>query len=442
MAKPAFLSHVNSFLHEDLWRMRLRQMPRPKSLLLRMLRIFVLASRGFDEKQCRWRASALTFYSLLSIVPVLAMAFGVAQGFGLEQHLEALIRERVRGQQEVVDWILQFSRAFLQNTQGGLIAGVGIVLLFWSVIKLLEQIESSFNDIWGVQQGRSFVRKLSDYLSMMLVCPVLFIVSSSLTVLATTQLTAWLERAAWLHGVAPLVVFGVSLLPMAVVWLLFSFLYLFIPNTRVSVKAGVLAGIIAGVMYQAAQWAYLTFQIGVARHNAIYGSFAALPLFLIWLQTSWMIVLFGAEISFAVDNEETYEFERDCRDASLRMRRLVALRIVALCAQRFSNGEPAPTAVQIAHELDAPIRLVRGIVYELTQVRVLSPVPPEGEPCYQPAQDVNRLTVSTVLQALRMRGSDQIPMKRDAAFERLAKTLDRFDQLIAKAPENKPLKDV
>jgi membrane protein len=422
--------------------MRLRQMPRPKSLLLRMLRIFVLASRGFDEKQCRWRASALTFYSLLSIVPVLAMAFGVAQGFGLEQHLEALIRERVRGQQEVVDWILQFSRAFLQNTQGGLIAGVGIVLLFWSVIKLLEQIESSFNDIWGVQQGRSFVRKLSDYLSMMLVCPVLFIVSSSLTVLATTQLTAWLERAAWLHGVAPLVVFGVSLLPMAVVWLLFSFLYLFIPNTRVSVKAGVLAGIIAGVMYQAAQWAYLTFQIGVARHNAIYGSFAALPLFLIWLQTSWMIVLFGAEISFAVDNEETYEFERDCRDASLRMRRLVALRIVALCAQRFSTGEPAPTAVEIAHELDAPIRLVRGIVYELTQVRVLSPVPPESEPCYQPAQDVNRLTVSTVLQALRMRGSDQIPMKRDAAFERLAKTLDRFDQLIAKAPENKPLKDV
>jgi membrane protein len=312
------------------------------------------------------------------------------------------------------------------------------------VIKVLSNIEKSFNDIWGVKEGRGLGRKISDYLSIMLICPFLLIMSSSLTVFITSQVTLITQKIALLGYVSGVIFFFMKFLPYVVVWVVFSFIYKFMPNTRVSFKASILAGVIAGTLYQIVQWIYIFFQIGVAKYNAIYGSFAALPLFLVWLQVSWLVVLFGAEISFAVDNEETYEFEADASNASLRLKRLLALRIVQLCAKNFQNGEKPLDDVAIAHQLEAPIRLVREILYELVGAKVLAEIKGDGksDEQYQPAQDLENLTIRKVMELLDARGVDDPYLVKRDEIERLSSKLNAMDHLLEKSSENILLKQL
>ena len=246
---------TRQFLKADIWRLRVDKLNPRKSFWITQLRILLLAVRRFYDDRCELRASALTFYSLLSIVPVVAMAFGVAKGFGFDKMLEAQILAKLEGQPEVADQILSFSRAMLENTKGGAIAGVGVAVLFWSVVKVLGNIESSFNDIGGVTKGRALGRKLADYLSVVMICPFLLIAASSVTVLLTTQVTAMVERLSFLGQAAHVIIFFLGFLPYAVIWLLFTFIYVFMPNTPVQIKSGIWGGIVAGTVYQIAQFA-------------------------------------------------------------------------------------------------------------------------------------------------------------------------------------------
>src|SRR3972149_3873262 len=296
MKKNLFsIPKIISFIKTDIWRIRLEELPRQKSFFIKQLRIFLLAFRGFTEDKCQLRASALTFYSMLSIVPVIALIFAIGKGFGLEKLLEKQLSTMLKGQQEVMQQVLTFANSLLENTSGGLIAGVGVVLLLYAVMQVLSNIENSFNDIWQIKRDRSFVRKFSDYLSIMLIAPVLIIMSGSITIFITTQITRITESIELIGFFSPLIFLLLKLLPYCMIWLLFTFIYIVMPNTKVNFKSALIAGIIAGTIFQVSEWAYISFQIGVAKYNAIYGSFAAMPLFLIWLQTSWLIVLFGAE---------------------------------------------------------------------------------------------------------------------------------------------------
>ena len=216
------------------------------------------------------------------------------------------------------------------------------------------------------------------------------------------------------------------------------------PNTGVSVKGGLLAGIITGTAFHLLQKVYIYSQVGVAKYNAIYGSFAALPLFLIWLQFSWLIVLFGAEISFAADNEESYEFEPDCLEVSFRFKRILALRITALCVKNFCNGEKPLDTLSIAHELEAPIRLIRETLFDLVEANILSEIKQNDseKTYYQPAQDVEKLTIKRVLDSLDKQGKETLPTVSDEEFEKLSDTLESMDRLIDSAPENMALRDL
>ena len=251
------------------------------------------------------------------------------------------------------------------------VAGIGLIVLFWVIITILSHIENAFNDIWGIKRARSFGRKISDYLSLMLICPILFSISSAVTVVITSGIKHVIEKIALLGAVSSFILFLLKLMPYCVVWILFSFLYIFMPNTKVSFRSGILAGIIAGTLYEIFQFAYINFQIGVAKYNAIYGSFAALPLFFIWLQISWLILLFGAEISFAHQTVDTYEFDEDCRNVSHSFKRLLSLRIVHLLVKHFSDGEGTWNATQIAQKLEIPLRLVNQILYELVAAGIV-----------------------------------------------------------------------
>ncbi|UCD87458.1 MAG: YihY/virulence factor BrkB family protein, partial [Desulfobacterales bacterium] len=248
------LSKVTQFARIDVWRIRSSDLPRSKSFLVRLLRILILSVRGLVEDKCQLKASALTFYTSLSIVPIFAMVFGVAKGFGFEKVLEKQVLEKLEGQGEVVTRVIDYANALLVNTKGGMMAGIGVVVLFWAIIKVLGNIEKSFNDIWGVKKGRPFRRKITDYLSIMLIGPVLFIVSSGITVLMASQAKIFVEKITLLGPISPIIFFVLKLLPYGTIWVLFIFIYIFMPTTKVHFRSGALAGIIAGSMYQIFHW--------------------------------------------------------------------------------------------------------------------------------------------------------------------------------------------
>ena len=438
------ISKFLNFIKTDIWRIRLKDLSRRKSFLIKQLRIILLALRGFDEDKCQLRASALTFFSLLSIVPFVAMGFGIAKGFGFEKLLQAQLLGRFPGQEEILSQVIGFAHSLLENTRGGMIAGVGVVVLFWTVIKVLGNVERSFNDIWGIKQPRKLGRKFSDYLSIMLICPILLIMSSSITVFITTQIKFITQKIYLLGAISPIIFFFVKLLPYSVIWILFTFIYIFMPNTKVNFKSGLLAGIVAGSIYELVQWAYVAFQVGVAKYNAIYGSFAALPLFLVWLQVSWLIILFGAEISFAHQNVEMYEFEPDALRVSYSFKKLLAVRAVHLLVKNFMKGEKPFTATAISQMLEIPIRLTRQIIYELTESGVISEVKTQEykETAYQPARDIQSLSIKYVIDAMDQRGVDNIPISQSQELIDLLDSLQKFGNIIEKSPANKLLKDI
>lgn len=432
------------FIKKDVWRIRRADLPPRKSFFLKLLRVVLLSIRGFDEDRCQLRASALIFYSLISIVPVFAMAFGIAKGFGMEKVLEQQLRTKLAGHEDILVNVIQFSHSLLANTRGGLIAGMGLVVLIWSVVNVLRQIEYSFNDIWGVKEKRSAGRMFSDYLSLILLCPVIFILSGGLTVFLTTQVSMIVNKFAVLGGLSSIIFFSLKLLPYLLMGLLFTFLYIFMPNTKVRFSSGLIAGVVAGTVFQFLQWAYITFQIGVVKYNAIYGSFAALPLFLAWLQISWLIVLYGAELSFAWQNVDTYEFEPDSLLASQRLKTLLALQITASLVKNFIQGQKPPTARELSCQMEMPIRFVNETVFELTQSHILAVVHGDQseEHGYQPAMDVNRLTIFSVVDALQKRGINELPFAKSPDYEKLSAALEEFSRHIEKLPANKLLKEI
>jgi membrane protein len=438
------ISGLVRYLTSDIWRLQAHKLPPRRSFWITQLRIILLAARRFSLNNCDLRASALTFYSLLSIVPVVALAFAVAKGFGIEKVLGQQLMEKMQGQEEVAERILVFAQSLLENTKGGAIAGVGVVILFWTVIKVLGNIEKSFNDIWGVRTGRTMGRKFADYLSIMMICPVLLIAASSVTVLVTTQAANMLERLSFLGYVADALIAFLKLVPYAVLWIVFTFIYMFMPNTKVELKPALWGGVLAGTVYQVVQLVYITFQIGVAKYGAIYGSFAALPLFLAWLQLSWLIVLFGAEISFAHQNVATYEYEEDCLAASPSFKRMVALAVATICVKKFVNADKPSTAQEISRELETPIRLVRSVLTDLTAARVLSELCADhgGDAAYQPACDPQGLTVAHVIQKLDEQGVATVPIMDAPEVVKLSETLNRFREIKAASPANVRLQDL
>lgn len=438
------LKQAIQFVKSDIWKIRINDQPRNSKFLIRNLRIILLAFRGFDEDKCQLRASALTFYSLLSIVPVVAMIFGIAKGFGFEEMLEVQLQETMSGNPEIIEEVMKFANSMLENTKGGLIAGVGVIILFWSVMKVLGNIENSFNDIWEIKRSRAIVRKFTDYLTIMLLAPILMILSGSVTVFITTQISNITESISLLGYFSPIIEFLIKLIPYSLVWLLLTFIYIVMPNTKVDFKSAFFAGIIAGTGFQLTEWIYINGQIGVGKYNAIYGSFAALPLFLGWLQISWLIVLFGAELSFAHQNVDRYELEIDSSDMSYSQKRILSLFITHLVVKKFLKGEMALTANDISDKLKIPIRIVRQILFDLQEVHIVSEIKTDDPKVvtYQPAISVNLISVKFVIEALEAKGMIELPAVENNELLVIQEIMKDFQGEIAESKSNKLLKDI
>lgn len=438
------IKKILKFIQHDVWRISVKDLPASKSFLIKQLQIFLLAFRGFNEDKVQMQASALTFYSLLSLVPVVAMGFGISKGFGMESYLERQLMFLFEGREEVMNWILDFSKSMLETSRGGVIAGVGLAILIFTVMSIFSSIENSFNDIWQIRQGRPWSRKLVDYFAMMLIAPLFFIFSSAFTVFLTTKIPEITNEIRLLGWISPLILFLVKLIPYLLVWMLFTLLYIVMPNTRVKFTSALVAGIIAGTLFQLAQWGYIHFQIGVTRYNAIYGSFAALPLLLMWMQVSWLVVLFGAEISFANQNVEHYQYETESLNMSLYNKRLLSLFVVHLLVKNFQKGERPFTAHDISHELEVPIRIVSEILNDLSEIRIVSKVATTSpkELAFQPAVDINQLTIKYVLDKLDHKGMDVLLAKNTKELKELGRLMDSFNKQLQKSDDNRLLAEI
>jgi membrane protein len=445
MANPVAwaLGKVKS-LNDAIWHTPLSELSKKRSIIIKQVRIVVLAARGFSNDNVQLRASALTFYSLLSVIPVIAIAFAIAKGFGLDQNLTAQITKNFESHQEVLTWVLNNARHALEVTNGGYIAGVGVIILFWSVMSLLDRIESSFNHIWQIRISRPWYRKFTDYLTIMLIAPVFIILSSSITVFVNTQLDEFMSKAAILEFFKPIFTFLLQFTPYFLSWLTLTVIYFIMPNTKVKFSSALVAGIIAGTFLQILQWVYIDLQFGITKLSAIYGSFAAIPLFIIWLQSSWIVVLIGAEISFANQNVSRYEFESEALNISNYQKRLLTIMIMNLVIRNFATGETPLSAEAISTRLKIPVRLVRDIIQDLNAVGLVSMIHQNNnkERLYQPAMDINSLTVSFVLSRLDKKGIEQTTILRNKDFEKVNLMLAKFDKLIAKSDSNILIKDL
>lgn len=400
------INKVNKFITHDIWSTHLDDLPPKLRAPFKYLRVVLLALRGFNEDKVQVKASALTYYTLMSTVPVFALIFGIAKGFGVDKYLEQQIITNFKGQEEVMNQVISFSHSLLARTGGGVIAGIGIVLLFWSVIKVLNNIENSFNDIWQVEKPRTWTRKFTDYLSIMLIAPILLIASSGIHVFLATQISSIAQEIEIIGYVSPLLISALQFLPYLLIWVLFSFIFIAMPNTKVSYASGIIAGIISGSGFVIVQWAYIFLQIGVSKYNAIYGSFAALPLFLIWMQTSWLIVLFGAEISFAYQNVEMYEFEKETDYISHNNRKVLSILILTTIIKRFKEGEEPLTSLELSKMLHIPQRLMRNLLTLMIDSGLVNEVLLKDTKniAYQPARHIEHLSLAFVEEKLDNHG--------------------------------------
>jgi membrane protein len=445
MANPVKwgLDLIKRFNHA-IWNTPLSEISKWKVFFFKQIRIVVLTTRGFSNDKVQLRASALTFYSILAVVPIAAIAFAIAKGFSLDQNLEELITEKFQAHQEVLNWLLQNARNALKETRGGYIAGVGIVVLVWSVMSLLNHIENSFNTIWQIRSARPWYRKFTDYITIMLIAPVLVILSSSLTVFISTELTDFMSRAPILEFFKPIISFLFKFSPYLLSWISLTILFIVMPNAKVKLIPAIISGIISGTILQVLQWLYIDIQFGITKLNAIYGSFAAVPLFIIWMQSSWTTVLLGAELTFANQNISRYEYEYEALNISNYQKRALIIMIMHMIIRNFSLGVKPISAAYIATTLKIPVRLARDILQDLSSVNLVSIIHENEnkERLYQPAIDINRLSVSYVFSRLDKKGVEQIMVIKNKDYEKVITMLEKFDKLIAKSESNILIRDL
>lgn len=418
-----FFTQLYNFIRYDIWRITENELSRSRRFFYRLLKTLVLAVRGFINDDLNVRASALTYSILFAMVPLFALIIAIGKGLGVEKLIENSLQDTYIGQNDMVPDVMGFVDRYLQSTQGGLFIGVGIAILFWSVMNFFMQVEKAFNRIWQVKKSRTFLRQFSIYFSAILIAPLIIVFSSGLSVYVSSAL-----KQSYVYDVlSPLLRFSVKLIPYGINWIAFTILYLTMPNTRVRFKNAIIAGIIAGTAFQAFQMLYISGQVHISRYNVVYGGFAAVPLLLLWLQISCLIVLMGAEISYASQNINNFDFELDTNNISTRYKNFLTLFLTYIIVKQFEEQKPPLSAEQIVLKYRLPIRIVNQLLAKLVNVAVLNEVMNDKrkQKTFQPAIDINQLTVNILYSKLEIHGSELFLTNKNELLDTFwQKTLD------------------
>lgn len=383
-----------------------------------VLQMFYLAGRNSMADRVPFQANALTFISLLALVPTLAISFSVAKGLGFSQTLQqALIdNEFVVGQRDVLQQIL----GYVQNTQVGTLGAIGLVALVVALIFTISTMEETFNRIWDVPAQRSWPRKFTDYLSVLIICPLLILgATGAWAAFASHEFVRWVFDAPVIGGATE---YAPSIGPWLLLLAAFVFIYLFLPNTKVPWASALIAGAVAALLWFVVQYIYIQFQVGVARYNAIYGGFASLPLFMIWMQVSWTVVLFGAELSRAHHVCRFGPLPRIItKQLSPHQRENLALTIMTRAARRFHQGQPPYSQSELAQELDVMQREIKQVVDALEEAHLVNEVGLEG--LVQPARSLDVISLQDVVDAVRGPGNKKLPDPEQVGEQKLKELL-------------------
>ena len=401
-----FFSRLIRFVSYDIWRITEHEVSGLKEIYINTIKTVILAVRGFQSQELQTKASALTYSTLLAIVPLLAVLVGIAKGFGFQGAVRQQLFVFFPGHELELSKAFEYVESYLAQAQGGIIIGVGLILLFYTVINLISSIEDTFNNIWQIQKARSWTRKIMDYMGLFLLLPILITASSGISIFLSTLRGTFLNQYVFF---TPVVEFILNISPFVMTILAFTVLYLLLPNTKVRFINGLLAAVLAGTAFQLFQYLYINGQIWVSKYNAIYGSFAALPLLLLWLQLSWLICLFGAEISYASQNVNKFSFDRDSKHITRRYKDFLTLLIASLIAKRFAKGEKPYTADEISETYRIPIRITTEILYLLNELNIIAETrygDDDRVVHYQPALDINQLSIGLLFSKIDERGSE------------------------------------
>ncbi len=372
-------------------------------LLVEILKKLILAVRFFTAKRVVNQAAALTYSTLLAIVPILAVVFAIARGFGYNKYIEVWFRDAFQSQPQAAEVIIGFVNSYLVHTKSGVFLGIGLIFMLYTVLMLVNNVENTFNEIWQVKKQRSLYRTFTDYMAMLLLFPILIVLTSGISIFMATVVDHIPDMAL----IGPIKRFFIALFPYVLMSAMFIGLYVFMPNTHVKLRNVIVPGILAGVAMQWLQLFYINSQIWVSSYNAIYGSFAALPLFMLWVQISWTICLFGAELCYTNQNLDYYDYNAKTSDVSHRYRILLCAMIMSCICKRFDKGGRPYSAHELREETSIPIRIVNDLLYALINARMLIEITSDekGEQArYIPAENVDKLSVGVMIDRLESAG--------------------------------------
>ena len=394
------VTQILHFLRIGIWKVDTKQSGKPRACIYTAIKSGILAYRNMDWGQVNTKAAALTYNTLLSMVPLLAVLFAIARGFGFQNIVQSELFGYFEGQREVLEKAMTFIDKSLEYAQSGVFLGIGLVLLLYTALNLIGGIESNFNSIWRIKNDRSYYRQFTDYTALLLIAPVFLVCNGGLSIL--------LNSSAETKLIGLVINPFIEVLPYVITVLLFTFLYLYIPNTKVKFSSALFAGIIAGLAFQIFQQLYINGQIWISKYNTIYGSFAALPLLLLWLQLSWLIVLIGVELSFGYQNVKKFSYEKDTKNISRRYKDFVILLIITLIVKQFEKGDKPYTASQISERFKIPTRVTSDALFLLLELNLIRETPSDDDivPAYIPALDINKISVAYLFNKVDSYGTE------------------------------------
>ncbi len=403
------LQKLVHFFSVDIWRITRGDVSPIRFLMVKLTKKVLLAVRFFTAKRVLTRASALTYSTLLAIVPICAVVFAIARGFGYSKYIEEWFRDAFSSQPQVAEVIIGFVNSYLVHTKSGVILGIGLIFMLYTVLMLVSNIEEAFNEIWQVKNSRSLFRTFTDYMAMFFLFPILIVLTSGLSIFLATvagyvpDFMMMDDAAIWLIDLVPYVLMSCT----------FIALYIFMPNTQVKFRSVVIPGILAGIAMQGLQFVYINSQIFLSSYNAIYGSFAALPLFMLWMQISWTICLFGAELCYTNQNLDFYDYDAHAGEISHRYRLMLCALLMSRICKRFAEGKKAYSIGELRRETTIPIRFVSDLLYQLIDAGLLIEVTKDGkdeESRFMPAEDLQKMTLGMMIDRLEALGTWKIAL--------------------------------
>ena len=409
------VERIIQFFQTDLWRITQDGISPAKYVWIVVLKKVTLAVRFFTAKRVVTKAAALTYSTLLAIVPILAVVFAIARGFGYNKFIEVWFRDAFKSQPQAADAIIGFVNSYLVHTKSGVFLGIGLLFMLYTVLMLVSNIEQTFNEIWQVKKSRSVFRTFTDYLAMFFVFPILIVLSSGMSIFLATVANKMPDFLMMGTFVLTLI----DMIPYVLMAGMFIALYIFMPNTHVKPICAVVPGILAGIAMQGLQFVYIHSQMFLSSYNAIYGSFAALPLFMLWMQISWTICLFGAELCYTNQNLDYYDYDAQTSEISHRYGLILYTLLMSRICKRFAEGGKPYTAIELRNETNIPIRFINDLLFRLIEARLLIEITTDekGDTSkFMPAEDIKNLSLGVMIDRLESQGTWKIDLDVSSLF--------------------------